>query len=149
MNKLNFNISIDAPGEKVWEALWGLQNYPQWTAPFAEGSNVKTDGWKKGSKVLFVGPDGSGMVAYVEDNIPNEYMSFKHVGMIDKDGVEDMESPKVKEWAGAHENYTLKSSNGKTDLIVDMDINGDYIDYFQEAWPKALDKVKELAEGSK
>jgi hypothetical protein len=38
-------------------------------------------------------------------------------------GVEDTSSSKVKEWAGAHENYTLKKVNGKTELAIDMDIS--------------------------
>ena len=45
------------------------------------------------------------------------------------------------------ENYTLKNVNGKTELNVDMDIAEQYKDYFITTWPKALEKVKELAEG--
>ena len=49
--------------------------------------------------------------------------------------------------AGGMENYTLKNVNGKTELNVDMDIAEQYKDYFITTWPKALEKVKELAEG--
>jgi hypothetical protein len=52
----------------------------------------------------------------------------------------------VKSFAGAHENYTLKDIGGKTELIVDMDMNDQYKDYFTQTFPKALAKVKELAE---
>ena len=34
----------------------------------------------------------------------------------------------------------------KTELVVDMDITEQYKDYFIKTWPRALDKVKELAE---
>ena len=60
--------------------------------------------------------------------------------------LEDDRSEETKQWAGALENYTLKNNQGKTELIVDMDISGQYKDYFLKTWPKALDKVKELAE---
>jgi uncharacterized protein YndB with AHSA1/START domain len=146
MEKLVFNVIIDAPREKVWTILWGKDTYPRWTAAFMEGSNVETD-WKKGSKVLFTDGKGSGMVSSITENIPNEYMSFEHHGEI-KDGVEDVTSDKVKEWAGAHENYTLKTVNGKTDLTIDMDINDEFKEMFVKIWPKALDKVKELSESN-
>ncbi len=144
MEKQEFKISINAPKEKVWSILWDDATYRQWTAAFMEGSRAETD-WKKGSKVLFVNAEGEGMVATIADKIPNEFMSFKHLGTIKK-GVEDVDSPETKEWAGALENYTLKGSNGKTELIVEMDIADEYKDYFVKTWPVALEKVKELAE---
>ncbi|HEY0677262.1 MAG TPA: SRPBCC domain-containing protein [Chitinophagaceae bacterium] len=144
MEKQTFRISIDAPREKVWNVLWNKDTYPAWTSVFSEGSRAETD-WKKGSKVLFLDGKGQGMVSKIEENKPNEYMSIEHLGYV-IDGVEDTESEKVKDWKGAHENYTLKGQDNKTELIVDMDITKEYLDYFKDTWPKALDKVKELAE---
>jgi len=145
MEKMNFSIDIDAPKEKVWNILWDDDSYRKWTTPFAEGSYAKTDNWKEGSKVLFLGPSGEGMVSKVAANKKNEFMSFEHLGMV-KDGVEDTESHSVKAWAGAKENYRLTDANGKTKLVVDMDSTDDFKDYFLKAWPVALEKVKELSE---
>lgn len=144
MEKQEFRISIDAPREKIWNILWGEATYPVWTSAFAEGSRAETD-WKKGSRAIFHDGKNNGMISSIADNRPNEYMSIKHLGTI-KNGVEDMDSEETKQWAGALENYTLKNNQGKTELIVDMDISGQYKDYFLKTWPKALDKVKELAE---
>ncbi len=144
MEKQEFKIAIDAPREKVWNVLWEDGSYRAWTAAFSEGSHAVSD-WKKGSKVLFLDGKGMGMVSRIDDTIPNEYMSFEHVGYV-KDGVEDLSSDEVKNFAGAHENYTLKDVGGRTELIVDMDINDQYKDYFSQTFPKALAKVKELAE---
>jgi len=144
MEKQEFKIAIDAPREKVWNVLWTDDTYREWTSPFSAGSHAETD-WKKGSKVLFLDGKGMGMVSTIAENIPNEYMSFEHRGVV-KDGVEDTESEEVKKWAGAHENYTLKNVSGKTELVVDMDINDEYKDMFTEIFPKALQKVKELSE---
>ena len=85
------------------------------------------------------------MVSTIAENKPNEFMSIKHLGVV-KDGVEDLDSEQTKEWAGSLENYTLKTVNGKTELTVDMDVTDEYKDYFEQTWPKALDKLKELAE---
>lgn len=144
MEKQEFKIAIDAPREKVWNVLWADDTYREWTSPFSPGSHAETD-WKKGSKVLFLDGKGMGMVSTIAENIPNEYMSFEHRGVV-KDGIEDTESEEVKKWAGAHENYTLKNVSGKTELVVDMDINDEYKDMFTEIFPKALQKVKELSE---
>jgi|SRR5437762_3182081 len=144
MEKQYFKVSIDAPREKVWDILWGNTSYPAWTSTFAEGSRVETD-WKKGSKALFLDGKNEGMVSTIAENKPNEFMSIKHLGIV-KGGVEDLDSEKTKEWAGALENYTLKTVNGKTELTVDMDMTNEFKDYFLKTWPKALEKVKELAE---
>jgi hypothetical protein len=145
MQKINFSTSINAPKEKVWKTLWDDANYRNWTSVFAEGSYAKTDNWKQSSKVLFLDGKGSGMVSVVAANKPNEFMSFKHLGIV-KDSIEDVTSEKVKEWAGAVESYTLNGTNGKTELIVEMDITDEFKDYFVNTWPKALEKVKELSE---
>lgn len=144
MEKTKFSITIDAPREKVWDTLWNDESYRAWTSPFSEGSRAETD-WQKGSKILFLDGKGSGMVSKIADKKPNEFMSFEHLGEV-RDGVEDTTSEKVKTWAGAHENYTLKNVNGKTELEVEMDINDEWKDYFTNTWPLALDKLKELAE---
>lgn len=144
MQKSTFQVSIDAPREKVWSILWDDESYRAWTSVFHPGSHARTD-WNIGSKVLFVDNDGSGMVSMIADKVPNEFMSFKHLGEV-KNWVEDTESERVKPWAGAHENYTLKTENGKTLLTVDMDIDEEYTAMFNNIFPKALDKVKELSE---
>ncbi len=74
-------------------------------------------------------------------------MSFKHIGEV-KDGVEDVSSEKVKSWAGAMENYTLKESDGTTELTVEMDITEDYKDFFMKTFPKGLEQVKVLSESN-
>jgi hypothetical protein len=146
MERLNFSIKINAPKEKVWETMLGEKTYPEWTAAFAEGSQVETD-WQKGSKAIFGDGKGNGMVSTIAENKPNEYLSIKHLGMI-KNGVEDTTSEEVKSWAGAMENYTLKETNGVTEVTIEMDSDPGFKDYFTQTWPKALDKVKEIAEKS-
>lgn len=145
MQKLNFSITIHASKEKVWKTLWEDDSYRKWTSVFCEGSYAVTDNWKEGSKVLFLSPGGNGMVSTVAANKPTDFMSFKHLGTV-KDNVEDVSSEKVNEWAGAHENYTLKEAAGVTVLTVEMDITEDFKEYFVNTWPKALEQLKALAE---
>jgi hypothetical protein len=144
MEKLNFSIKIKAPKQKVWSILMDDKTYRTWTSAFAEGSYAVTD-WKEGSKALFLDGKGQGMVSTIAKNIPNEFLSIKHLGFV-KNGIEDTKSDEVKAWAGAMENYTLKENGGITELKIDMDSNDEFINYFSETWPKALEKVKELSE---
>jgi uncharacterized protein YndB with AHSA1/START domain len=145
MITLKFTASIHAPKQRVWYVLWEKTFYEHWAAVFSEGSTVKTDNWKEGTEVQFVDPNGNGMLSIIAANRYGEYMSFEHIGMI-MDGVKDTNSEKVKGWAGAKENYTLQQDGGSTTLTVEMDTTEEYKDYFSNSWPKAMDKIKELAE---
>ncbi|WP_461788222.1 SRPBCC family protein [Pedobacter sp.] len=144
MERLYFKTEINASKEKVWDILFDEKSYPQWTSVFSEGSRAVTD-WQKGSKALFLNTEGNGMVSEIADRITNEYLSIKHLGFYNN-GVEDLESEEVKKWNGAHENYKLSTLDGKSILSVEMDSTQEYKSYFEETWPKALEKVKELAE---
>ncbi|HSP88574.1 MAG TPA: SRPBCC domain-containing protein [Ignavibacteriaceae bacterium] len=147
MEKLHFEITINAPKEKVWNTMLGKNTYPEWTDVFGPGSNYVGD-WNKGSKILFTAPGENGemgMVSRIKENRPYEFISIEHMGMI-QNGVEDTTSEAVKAWAGAHENYTFKEKNGKTEVIVDIDTAEEYSDMFNDMWPKALQKLKELSE---
>jgi Activator of Hsp90 ATPase homolog 1-like protein len=141
MERLKFVINISASKENVWNTLWDEPTYRQWTAAFTEGSYAESD-WNEGSSILFLSPSGSGMFAVIEKKVLYEQMSFKHLGEV-KNGVKE-----PKEWAGATENYYLSENGGVTELRVEMDASGGEMDeYFKTTFPKALDKVKEIAEG--
>jgi uncharacterized protein YndB with AHSA1/START domain len=144
MKRLDFNIAINAPREKVWSVLWNDRTYRQWTSAFSPTSSAKTD-WKKGSKALFLDGSDNGMVATIAENIPNEYMSIQHMAVL-KDGREDAEIAKREGWTGAMENYILTAANGGTQLHIEVDTTERHQDFFKKTWPEALEKVKELAE---
>jgi hypothetical protein len=144
MEKLQFKIIIDAPKEIVWNILIGKDTYPIWSAVFCEGSKVETD-WQVGSKALFLDNTNSGMVSVIAENIPYSSLSIKHVGEV-RNGVEDTESEAVKSWAGSNETYTLKDLHNNTLWNVELDVPTDFIVYMNDLWPKAQQKVKEMAE---
>ncbi len=143
MERQKFNIMINAKPEKVWKILWDDATYRQWTKVFSEGSHAESD-WKEGSEILFLDGKGSGMFSIIEKLVPNEFMSFKHLGIINE-GEKDLKS-ESKSWNGAIENYTLKAINNQTELIVELDIEHEYKELFEDTFPKSLQKVKELAE---
>ncbi len=52
----------------------------------------------------------------------------------------------MKKWAPSFENYTFIAKDSKTELQVDLDIADEWKDMFEDMWPKALEKLKELCE---
>lgn len=145
MQKLTFSTKINAPREHVWRTMLEDATYREWTSEFQEGSYAVTD-WKEGSKALFLTPAGDGMVSRIAAHRPNEFLSIEHLGMV-KGGVERTDSDEVKEWAGAYENYSLSEAAGGVTLTIEMDVAGDkYRKYFEETWPKALAKLKQVCE---
>jgi hypothetical protein len=139
MATLKFATKINAPKEKVWETLWNDSTYRQWTAAFMEGSYAKTD-WKEGSKILFLTPKGDGMFAIIEKKIPNRQMTFRHLGEV-KNGIEE-----AKDWGEARESYHLEDKNGITELDVQLDSVGEFEQYFNDTFPKALNILKQISE---
>jgi uncharacterized protein YndB with AHSA1/START domain len=139
MKKLQFSIDINAPKEKVWDILWTDESYRAWTSVFHEGSHAKSD-WKEGSRIYFVDNDGSGMFSIIDKLVPNEQMTFKHLGEV-KNGEEI-----TTEWAGAEESYFLNSNNGSTALSVTVEMSEEFCGYFENTFPKALQLVKQLSE---
>jgi uncharacterized protein YndB with AHSA1/START domain len=144
MEKMKFAVKINASREKVWDVLWDDKGYREWTSVFHEGSYAETD-WKEGSDVRFLTPEGSGMYSTIARKIPNEFMSFRHIGEV-KGGVNQPLDDKTKQWSGATENYTLRDDEGGTELVAEMDMDDEFAGYFKETFPKALDKVKAIAE---
>lgn len=145
MKKLHFTVTINAPREKVWDAVIGPETYKAWTRAFAEGSYYEGS-WDKGSKIKFLGPTGEGMSSEIAENRRHEFISIRHLGMI-KDGVEDFTSPEVKTWAPGYENYTFTAGDGITRMDVDVMVPPEYEKEFGEMWPRALRSLKDICEG--
>jgi hypothetical protein len=151
MKKMQFKVSINAPANKVYDVMLGISNrlsYEQWTAMFNPTSTYNGN-WDKGSKIQFIGIDEKGekggMVSEIADNIPNRFVSIRHYGLL-KANVEITEGPEVEKWANGFENYTFEEINGTTTVTVDLDTAEDFSDYMNQAYPKALGKLKEICE---
>lgn len=149
MEKFTTSIFINAPREKVWRTMLSKETYEEWTKPFNPTSRFEGD-WSEGSKILFLGTDENGkdeggMVSRIARNVPYEHLSIEHLGIIEN-GVEDTTSEKARSWVPAFENYTLVEKDGGTELIIDQDLDEEHTEMFGKMWPKALQKLKELAE---
>lgn len=145
---LHFEIYIDAPVAKVYQTMLDKKHYEEWTAVFNPTSQFEGS-WEKGAKIVFLGIDengsSGGMVGRIKENIPNQFVSIEYTGILQGDK-EITSGPEVEGWIGNCENYTYETVNGKTRLAVDLDTNQEFVSYFNETYPKALDKLKSICE---
>lgn len=144
MANLHFKTQINAPRANVWDVMLGDATYREWSSVFMPGSYYQGD-WSEGSKMLFLGPADnggkeSGMSAVVEENRSPEFVSLKYHAEI-REGVEVPWEP------AGFENYTLTDIDGGTEVSVDiLNIPDEYAGMFNDSWPQALEKLKEIAE---
>jgi len=57
-----------------------------------------------------------------------------------------MKKYRIKGTIGAFENYTFKEKNGTTEVLVEIDSPNEHQEMSEKIWPKALQKLKYLAE---
>jgi len=146
--RLQWSAEIAAPASKLYELMIGPESYTQWASAFADGSYFEGS-WQQGQAIRFLTPPaGDGMVSEIAENRAHEFISIRHLGMI-ANGVEDTRSEAVRAWAPVYENYTFEATAHGTLLTVHLDVIDEWEGYMQEAWPKAIARLKALAESSR
>ena len=119
------------------------KHYREWTAIFSPGSYYEGS-WEDGSEIRFLtkNKDGvlEGMLSRIKKVEPNKYISIQHLAMLQK----GREVP--FKGGNFYENYYFVAKENSTVLKVEMDTEDDWIDYFENTWPKALQKLKEICE---
>lgn len=148
MENLHFEISINAPVEKVYETMLHKEYYSEWTSAFNPTSRFEGS-WEQGSKIRFIGSDDKGneggMLSIIKENIPNKKVSIEHIGVLEGDR-EITGGHQVEGWAGAIEEYTFKKEGNHTRLLVDCETNNEFKTYMNETWPTALQRLKAICE---
>ena len=141
MKTISFTIDINAPINKVWDALWNDDNYRKWTNNFYLGSFYESD-WEVGGKTLFLGPNRDGMFATITKLEKPYEVVFNHLGEI-VNGVES-----VKYDNGSFEKYQLKEIDGITRLVIYLDTLDEYEQDMNEGFSKGIEDIKRISENS-
>lgn len=98
---------------------------------------------KEGGEVQFISAEnGYGVTSLVEKLTPGEFLQLRHSADTQDTG----ERERDDEWTGGTESYTLDEKDGVTTLTVTLDAPPGQVEYMQNAYPKAMERVKELAE---
>ena len=145
---LTFEKIINAPAQRVWDALWSNETYGEWTKHFHPGSSMQSD-WKIDGRTYFTDESGkNGMVSTIIRLYEPKEVVFKHVGIL-KDGVEDTRSDDAESFAGALESYRLTEEDGITTLIGSVETFPQYEQHMRDGFEKGFEEVKKLAEETK
>lgn len=147
MKNLEFKTSIACSKQKVWETMLSPATYKEWVNAAWPGSYFEGE-WKEGNNLRFITEDGSGTLATLIEHRPYDYSFAKHIAVLQPGGIEDRDSEVAKGWIGTAENYTFTETSGGTELKVVLTINPEFAAMFNEGWPKALAKLKEICERS-
>lgn len=139
------SIIVNASKEQVWEVLVNDKFNRIWFEEFSVGTHAITD-WQVDSKVVFEDTANSGLIGKVMENKPGKILSVMYEGVL-TNGVEDYNSEMATFFKGAREIYRLHEKNGQTTLDIKSDMGDEYFDFMSAAWDKALEKIKQLAEG--
>lgn len=142
MKKLEFSIEIKASKEKVWESLWKQENYRKWAAVFNTGSHYRGD-LVEGNQIQFLDAKDNGMFADVTKVVPFEKMHFVLLGEV-LNGV----SQEVIYEKDSFEQYDLLEKDSHIVLSITLKTVEEYFQFFLNFMPKALEKIKEIAESS-
>ena len=141
MQKMKFSIEIEAPSKKVWQTLFDDKTFRDWGNIIDEGQYMVGE-LAEGNEVQFISSEGLGVTSFVEKLIPHEYIAFRQVA----DTMDSGKQEREKEWTGGKESFELSEKNNSTNLTVNIDVPPGLEEIFQDRFPKALERVKILAE---
>jgi len=145
MQTQNYSTSIAASKERVWNVLWGDETFRDWASIIDEGQYMVGE-LAEGSKVQFLSGDGGyGVLSLIEKLVPNEYVSIRQLADV-KAGKEQPRTDGEGDWAGGRESYSLHEADGLTTLTVSLDVPEAHAADFESTMPRALQRIKELAE---
>lgn len=141
---MQFSVQINSSKDKVWNTLWDDKTFKIWANILDEGTYMVGE-LIKGNQIQFISSiNGYGVTSLVEKVVPNEYLLLKHSADTQNTGKNERD----KQWTGGEEVYSLTEKNGVTTLLATFDVPAELEQYFNDAYPRAFNKIKELAEAS-
>ncbi|HEX2608262.1 MAG TPA: SRPBCC domain-containing protein [Flavisolibacter sp.] len=145
MKKLEFKVAINAPREKVWNTMIQPDTYKEWTAASWPGSFYKGQ-WQQEHTLDFISEDGSGTRVLLKEVHYPALIRSQHVALLQTGSVADTTSDVAKNWIGTTEDYNFTERDGATELVVSLNAEAQWEKMFDEGFPPALNKLKEICE---
>ncbi len=142
MKEMQFSIEIHASKVRVWDTLWQDETLREWASIIDPGTYMVGE-LKVGNEIQFISSqNGYGVTSLVEKLRPSEFLLLRHRADTQDDGKRERE----KEWTGGEESYRLAEKDGTTTLTVAFGVPPEMEEYFKANFPKALERIKVLAE---
>ena len=145
MKYMQFSVEILAAQQKVWNTLWDDETFREWAGVIDPGTYM-VGTLEEGREVQYISSEnGYGVTSLVEKLTPGEFVLLRHSADTQGHGTQARE----KEWTGGAESYALSEKDGTTTLAVAFDVPIELVDVLSVSYPKALERVKDLAEGKR
>lgn len=141
MKEIQFSIEINAAKERVWNTLWQDETFRDWAGIIDPGTYMVGD-LKEGNEVQFISGNGYGVTSLVEKLVAGEFLLLRHQVDTQASGKQE----RGRQWTGGAESYALTKKGGTTTLTTAFDVPPELEEYFTINYPKALERVKVLAE---
>lgn len=142
METHTFFITIQAGKQTIWNVLWEETSFQDWANLIDEGTYMKGT-LKENRQVEFISAvNGYGVTSLVEELRPHEYIRFQHQA----DTQESGSDVRAEEWTGGTESYLLEDNEEGVKLSMTLTIPAHQLPVFSERVPKALARIKVLAE---
>jgi uncharacterized protein YndB with AHSA1/START domain len=140
------SIEIDAPAATVWEVLTDKGQFLEWTKVFNPGGASIMEGeFAPDAGVSFKDQDGTGLKGKVVDFTPAQSIRIEYVAEYFQ-GVESSDASREGSWIGSAEAYSVTEHEGRSTLHIHQTLPASDVSHFDQAWDRALDRIKELAE---
>ena len=142
MKEMQFSIEINATKERVWDTLWEDETFREW-ASIIDPETYMVGELKEGHEIQFISAaSGYGVTSRVERLVAGEFVQLRHRADTQDEG----ERAREEQWTGGAESFSLAEKDGTTTLSVALDVPPELEEVFAVSYPKALERVKVLAE---
>lgn len=142
MKEMQFTVEIKAPKERVWQTLWQDQSFREWAGIIDPGTYMKGELKESGTVEFISAENGYGVTSLVDKLAENELLVLRHSA----DTQENGQKERKEQWTGGKETYSLVEKNDGTTLTATFDVPLELEDHFKDTYPKAFNKIKNLAE---
>ena len=145
MQTLTYETRINAHATAVWKTLTDQEQYRQWVKAFSADSYFDGE-WAQGTHIKFLDPNMGGTRAIIESLEPDNHILVRHVSLISKEGKESTTGEMADKWIGTTEDYRLTENENTTLLKITIVTHADFVQMFEDCWPRALETIKALSE---
>ncbi len=142
MNSQTYSVDINANKGVVWKTMWNDSTFRMWAGLIDPGTYMVGE-LAEGKTVQFISTEnGYGVTSLVAELRPEEYVLIKHSADTQNEG----QQSRKDQWSGGTEQYLLTQYDDTTTLNAKFDVPSELETYFAEAYPKALNVIKQQSE---
>lgn len=137
MQKLNYQVVIDNDQQFVFDNLFNLKYYDQWSQGFTKSTTIRGD-FNLNSEIEFLDENGNGIGGFIAENDGSSVIKFVYTHEI----ANEQNFELVDHQNQYYELYQLTSENGQCILDIELAILDEYASMMDKMWLATLPLIK-------